>query len=263
MREPLQDSPRSLTEHLEELRRRLGFGLAAVLVGIGVSLTQVDWLMGLLLRPAPPRLARLAFFSPVEPLTAYLKVAALAGVILAMPVLLWQLWAFVQPGLTRRERRHGLLFIWSGSALFVGGVIFAYAVLLPLSLRVLLSVGAGRLEPMISVDRYVGFVTTLAFWCGVTFELPAVLLALTRIGLVTPEWLRQQRAYAVLVLVILAAILTPTTDVATLALVTVPLVVLYELSIWLARGFVRPRQAAEYPRPAERAQPAQDPPAHS
>lgn len=230
----------TLAGHLEELRRRLGISLAAVVVAIGVSCTQLERLIDWLLRPARPHLSHLAFFSPTEPLLAYLAVATLSGFVLAMPVLLWQLWDFVRPGLTRRERVWGLAFVLSGSALFIGGVAFAYAVLLPLSLGFLLGIAHDTLEPVISIQRYLAFVTSLAVLCGLVFELPAVLFGLAKIGVVTPEWLRQQRPSAILVLVSIAAVVTPTTDVASLLLLTIPLVLLYELSIllaWLSKRF--------------------------
>ena len=229
----------TLAEHLEEIRRRLGISFLAVLAGIGASVTQMERLLRWLLEPARPHVLRLAFFSPAEPLMAYFKVATLAGLVLAMPVLLAQVWGFVRAGLTNPERRWGLAFIWSGSALFLCGAAFAYYGLLPLSLKFLLGLAGQTLEPVISLQAYLSFVTTLTFWCGLLFELPAVLFLLAKIGIVTPEWLRQQRPYAILVLVIIAAVVTPTTDVASLTLLTVPLIVLYEVSIILTRLAMR------------------------
>ena len=225
----------TLAGHLEELRRRLAIGLAALCLGIGISATQAERLMRWLQQPAQPYLTRFAFFSPTEPLLAYLKVAVLAALTVSMPVLLWQLWAFVRTGLTIRERHMGLALAGWGSALFVGGAAFGYAILVPVSLRVLLSIGRDRLEPVISIDTYLSFVSTLLLWCGVIFELPIVLWLLAKVGVVTPEWLRQQRPYAILVLVILAAIITPTTDPVNLLLMSCPLIVLYEVSIHVAK----------------------------
>ena len=227
--------------HLEELRRRLGVSLAVLLVAIGVSASQVDRLIVWLRRPAEGLLPAFAFFSPTEPLVAYVKVACLAGVLLAMPILLLQLWGFVRTGLSRRERSYGLTFVWWGSVLFAMGVAFAYFVLLPVSLRFLLGIGHGTLEPVISIDTYLSFVTSLAFWCGVLFELPAILYLLAKVGVVTPAWLRQSRPYAILVMVILAAIVTPTTDPVSLLLMAGPMVLLYEVSILIVRFAFRPR----------------------
>lgn len=242
--DPVTDEPRlTLAGHLEELRRRLGVSLAALLIAGGVSLSQVERLIQWLRRPAEDLLPRLAFFSPPEPLLAYVKVAVLAGLLLAMPVILAQLWGFVRTGLTPRERSYGLVFIGWGSLQFLAGAAFAYYAMLPVSLRMLLGIGRRYLEPVISLERYLSFVTTVVLWCGLVFELPVVLFVLARVGIVTPEWLRQQRPHAILILVILSALVTPTTDPVTLLLMAVPLALLYEASIWVTRWAC--------PRPAE------------
>ena len=236
-----KQEPLALTfaDHLEELRRRLGISLAILLITIGISFTQVERMIDWLRRPVEPFLPRFAYFSPTEPLLAYIKVAVLAGLILAMPVILAQVWGFVRSGLTPQERSYGLTFIFWGSVLFLAGAVFAYRVLLPVSLQVLLRVGRSFLEPVLSIDKYLSFVTTLMFWCGLVFELPLILFLLAKVGVVTSEWLRQQRAYAILVLFIIAAIVTPTTDPVSLLLMAVPLILLYELSIWLTRLAIR------------------------
>lgn len=233
--EPELEPRGALGDHLEELRLRLATGLLALTAGCVIGFLYADRIIGWLRAPAGSMLERFAFFSPLEPLMAYLKVALLAGLALAMPVVLWQIWAFVRPGLRPRERRYGAVFVAWGSVQFLLGAAAAYFVLLPVSLRFLLGLADDLMIPVISIDRYLTFVTTLILACGILFELPVVLVILARLGIVTPEWLRQQRPYAILVLVIAAAIVTPTTDPLNLALMTVPLVVLYEVSIHLAR----------------------------
>lgn len=226
----------TLAEHLDELRRRLGISLAALLVAALISFSQVERIILWLYRPAEWSLTRLAFFSPTEPLLAYVRVAVLCGLLLAMPVILGQVWGFVRSGLTERERSYGAWFIGWGSLQAVLGAAFAYYALLPVSLRVLLGIGRWYLEPVISLDRYLSFATTLIFWSAAVFELPVVLVVLAKAGIVTSEWLRQQRGYAILVLVILSALVTPTTDPVSLMLMAVPLMGLYELSIWMTRA---------------------------
>ena len=239
----------TLAEHLEELRRRLGVSLAALLVAVGISATQVERLIAWLRRPAEDLLPAFAFFSPTEPLIAYVKVACLSGVILAMPAILSQVWGFVRTGLTPKERSSGLAFVWCGSFLFAAGVAFAYVVLLPASLRFLLGIGRGTLEPVLSIDTYLSFVTSLAFWCGVLFELPALVFLLAKVGVVTPSWLRQSRPYAILAIVIIAALVTPTTDPVSLLFMAAPMALLYEVSIGLARvAAARPRSSPTPPR---------------
>ncbi len=144
----------SVAGHLEELRRRLAICLLALMATIGISLTQVNRIVPWLQRPVHGLISRFAFFSPTEPLVAYVKVAVLAGFLLAMPIILGQLWGFVRLGLTRQERAAGVAFIGWGSALFIAGVAFAYYALLPASLRFLLGIGTAYFEPMISIDAY-------------------------------------------------------------------------------------------------------------
>ena len=239
---PETEGPRlTLAGHLEELRRRLGISLAVLLMAVGLSLTQVERIIRWLQRPAEGWLPQFAFFSPTEPLLAYLKVGVLSGFVLAMPVLLGQLWGFVRSGLTPTERSWGAAFVWWGSVQFLAGATFAYLVVLPLSLRVLLGIGRDLLLPVISIDRYLTFVTSLVFWCALVFELPVVLFILAKVGIVTPEWLRQQRPLAILTIAIIGALVTPTTDPVTMLLVSFPLVIFYEAAIVLTRPAMRRR----------------------
>jgi sec-independent protein translocase protein TatC len=236
-----QEPKMSLAEHLDELRRRLGMCLMIFLVAVGISWTQVDRIIAWLKHPVEPWLPRLVFVSPTEPMMAYLTVTMLAGFILAMPMMLWQAWGFIRRGLTPRERRLGGIFVWWGSALFLAGAGLAYYGVLPISLKYLLGVGGDTLEPMVSISTYLSFVTTIMFWCGLICELPLVLWVLAAVGVVTSEWLRQQRPYAILVLVIIAAMVTPTTDPVNLLLLLIPMLLLYEVSIVITRVAIRRR----------------------
>lgn len=238
---PSADRQLSLAEHLEELRRRLAVSFLALFAAVCFSFTQVDRMMDYLQRPAAAALPQLAFFNPTEPLTVYIGLAVLAGFVLAMPVILWQVWGFVRLGLSRRERFLGVVFVVWGSFQFLAGVAFAYFALLPASLQFLLNIGRGRLQPVISVDAYLSFVTTILGWTGLVFELPVALFILAKAGVVTSEWLRQQRSLAILALVIIAAVITPTTDPVNLMLMAVPLVLLYECSIFVTR-FAKPKK---------------------
>ena len=234
-----------VTGHLEELRRRLWVCVGAILLGSGLSFAWTGQLIDWLKRPAGALLPRLTFFSPPEALLAYMKVAVMAGLVLCVPIVLSQLWAFVRPGLARKERSHGLAFIWWGSALFLAGGAFAYWVILPVSLRFLLAFGGGQLEPVISISRYLSFTTMVILACGVVFQWPLVVFLLAKLGVIRPQALRRKWRHAVVGMVVVGAILTPTTDVATLMLMTVPMLVLYEVSIWIARiAALRPRRDA-------------------
>ena len=224
----------TLIAHLEELRRRLWVSLGAIIVGGAVSLAWAGQLLHWLQRPAGPWLPQLAFFSPPEAMLAYLQVAITAGVVLAMPVLLYQVWAFISPGLTPRERGYGAAFVWWGSLLFVAGAAFAYGGLLPVTLRFLLTFGGGTLVPVISVSRYLSFVLMILLACGVIFQLPLIIWMLAKLRVVTAAGLRRKWRHAVVAMTIAAALVTPTTDIATMLLLVVPMLALYEVSIWMA-----------------------------
>ncbi|MBI3615160.1 MAG: twin-arginine translocase subunit TatC [Candidatus Omnitrophica bacterium] len=235
----LPDGERTLPvlQHLEELRKRLWVGLGAVVLGTTASFVWAGRILAWLKKPAGDALPSLAFFSPTEGVVAYLKVAFLAGFVLAMPILLYEAWAFIRPGLSPRERRYGIHFIGWGSLLFLAGVAFAYGVLLPTALHFLLGFGTESLVPVISVSRYLGFVTTVLLASGAVFELPLGIFLLTRVGVITPGMLRARWRIAFLGMTIAAAILTPTPDVVNMTLLWVPLLVLYGISIgvsWLA-----------------------------
>lgn len=192
-------------------------------------------MIGWLKRPIEPIISRFAVFSPTEPILAYVNVSVLAGLVLAMPIILWQVWGFIRPGLSRREQKSSLLFIGWGSFQFALGIAFAYGLLIPVSLHFLLGIGQYTFQAVISIQSYLSFVTTLMFWSGIIFELPVVLFLLAKLGIVTTPWLIQQRAYAILVIFIIAAVVTPTTDPVNLFLVAVPMVFLYEVSIFITR----------------------------
>ena len=230
------EGPRlTFVQHLEELRGRLGVCLLAVAVGSVASWCVAERLLEWLKRPAGWYLPMLAVFTPTEALMAYMKLALGGGVVLAMPVMLYQLWHFVQAGLTWRERALGLAFVWWGSVLFALGAAFAYWVCLPAFLKFLLTIGAPALQPVISVDRYLSFVLGTILSCGVLFELPLVIVLLAKLGILMPESLQRHRGMALLILTTVAAVVTPTTDAVSLAMMTVPLAVLYEIAILVAK----------------------------
>lgn len=223
-----------VTGHLEELRKRLWVCVGVVVFATGLSFVWAGRLIDWLKRPAGATLPKLAFFSPTEAILAYMKAAVTAGLILSLPVLLYELWAFIRPGLTPREQRYGLGFVWWGSALFLAGGAFAYWVLLPVALQFLLSVGGGQLEPVISIGRYLSFTTTVILVSGAVFQLPIVVLLLARLGILSPQTLQRNWRQALVTMAVAAALLTPTTDASTMLLLIVPMLALYEVSIGVA-----------------------------
>lgn len=234
------DRPMTIIEHLEELRRRLIIALVVLGVATVLSFLFVDRLLAFLIRPV----GRVVFLAPTEAFFVRVKVALLAGVFLSLPVFLYQIWRFVSTGLTPTERRYGLWLLPPAFILFVGGALFALVAIIPVGVRFLLNYQVpGVLEPMISIGAYTSFVTAFLLAFGLVFELPIVLIFLTKIGLVTPAWLAARRRYAIVIIVGAAAVLTPGGDVFSQLLMAIPTYLLYEVSIWIAR-LVTPRSVA-------------------
>ena len=233
-RNPMKDTMPFL-EHLGELRTRILWSVVAIAVGLGIALNFTDRLMKFVRRPfdiaAPGQ--KLVFLAPTEAFWVYMKVALIAGMVLAMPVVLYQIWAFIAPGLYKHERRWAVPFVLIGSLFFLLGATFAQLVVVPFAMRFLVTFPGKDVEPMISINSYVDFVLkfTLA----------------SRMGLVTPRMLAKNRKYAILVNFIIAAVLTPTPDVFNQTLMAGPLCVLYELGIISARLFGKRPQPAEKP----------------
>lgn len=222
----------TIVEHLEELRRRLLIAVAAFVVAMVAAFLFVEPILAILIRPV----GRVVFLAPTEAFFVRLKVAALAGVFLSLPVVLYQLWRFVGVGLTPTERRHTLALLPFSLLLFVGGAAFAFFVILPLGVRFLLGYQTAQLTPMISIGAYTSFATAFVLAFGVVFQLPLVVLFLARLGIVTPASLAAGRKYALLGIVILSAVLTPGGDVVSQSLMAIPTYLLYEAGIWIARA---------------------------
>jgi sec-independent protein translocase protein TatC len=188
--------------------------------------------------------SRLVYTSPLGPLQLYITVGLYLGLVLASPVVLHQLWLFVAPGLYRHERRAVLSFVFSGVFLFLGGIVFGYFVLLPITLKFLLSI-QGPFAPMISINAYFDMVLVILLGLGLIFQLPILVFFLSLFGLVTPAFLWRNFQYAVLVIAIAAAVITPTTDVLTMSIFMAPMIVLYLLGIGVSALVVRGKAARE------------------
>jgi len=233
-----------LLDHLDELRRRIFRSLIAFVLCFGAAWTFHQRIYTFLERPIRPHLPegkKLIFLAPTESFVLYLKVAALAGVFIASPFVLYQLWSFVAPGLYRREKRMAIPFIFFGSSLFLAGGAFAYYVAFPFAIEFLLGFGHEQFEAQITVTRYLGFLMTVILGLGLMFELPTLILLLAKLGLVTPRFLLRHSRYAIVLIFVAAAILTPTPDVFNLCIFALPTIALYFLGILLAY-LVRPRE---------------------
>jgi sec-independent protein translocase protein TatC len=255
---PLGEMP--FLDHLEELRWRIFYALIAVFLGTVAGFLVVHYfgVLELLIRPAEFLLGDegLKYFNPATPFFVTLKLALVVGIILAFPVVVYQVWAFLAPALKPEEKRVIVPSLYFGLVLFCAGVAMAYFVVLPLALAFLSGFQQAFLDPVIEVGEYLGFVTKLLIAFGVVFELPVVIMILSVLGLVTPRFLREKRRHAVVGIAAVAVMLTPG-DLASTVLMMGPMVVLYEISILLSAAIYRRRRAREE---EERLRPSEEPP---
>jgi len=234
----------TLLEHLDELRRRIGVSLLAIVVGFGVCWYFAKPIFGWLERPITQFLEpgdKLAFTGLIDPFMLYIKVGLLAGIFLASPVVLYQIWLFVAPGLYRSERRFVLPFLFFTTLFFVGGGYFGYAVAFPMVCRFLLGVGSD-FKQVVTISQYFSMASKVILGLGLVFELPVLILFLARLGVIDHRFLIRQFRYAVIVIFVIAAIITPTPDVATQSVFAVPMVMLYVLGIAVAWLFGKRRR---------------------
>ena len=236
-------------DHLEELRWRIIWSLAAIIVGVGVGFVLVikfnllTWLQG----PIMPYLKghRLMNTHPGGGFSIMLSTSIMIGVVMALPVVLYQAWLFLAPALHRHEKKVVLPVIIGAVFLFVCGAALAWYFVLPMTLRFLTSMGDEAFDQMISATEYFGFATSLVLAMGAVFELPIVILALSALGLVTPKLLARFRRHALIGSYVAAAFITPGDAFFTSVILTIPLYLLYELSIVLSWLVFRKRQQAE------------------
>lgn len=234
----MNDLRMSFTSHLEELRKRL----IRVLVGIGIGfLFCYGFNEKIILLLQKPYGERLVFISPTEAFFVTLKVSFFAGIFLAIPLIFHEVWVFCAPGLKESEKKFTWYFMIFGTGLFCVGVLFCYFVVLPFGVKFLLSYQSPVLSPMISVNHYITFALLFLFAFGIIFNLPLVIALLTQIGVVGPDILRRNRRYAILVMFIVGALLTPP-DVFSQIMMALPLIVLYEISIIVSSYFAKNRR---------------------
>ncbi|MDD5670166.1 MAG: twin-arginine translocase subunit TatC [Candidatus Omnitrophica bacterium] len=221
--------------HLEELRRRilvcLGFLAAASAVLLVMGRSLMVWVK----RPLEGAAAEMIFISPAEAFTAYVKLALFGGLILTVPVIFYESWLFLYPAVPRPKRKNILIWIGVGSVLFLAGLLFSFFVAIPTALRFLLSFGAEFARPAITLGKYVSFFGALMIIGGAIFEIPIVMGLLADIGVLRTDVLKAKRQYALIIILIVAAVITPTQDVFNMFLFALPMGVLYELGVFLAR----------------------------
>ena len=247
------DTKMAFMEHLGELRVRIVRALYALLAGAAIALPFSQWVVDWLARPLTKLKYTLVFTAPAEALWVQLKVGLILGIFLAAPAILWQVWAFISPGLHAHEKKYAVPFVVIGSLLFVGGGAFSLFVVTPFAIQFLLSYARPGLVPMITLQNYVDFLLKFTVAFGAVFELPLALTILARLGVVNARMLAKNRKYAVLGAFVAAALLTPTPDAFNQALMAGPLVLLYEVGIVCARIFGRKPAPAPAPAPSESA----------
>ena len=235
-------------DHLEELRRRIVYSIAAVALGFFACWWKVEKIYDIMQRPIMDALRnngmseKLVYLNPTEPFNLYLKIAALAGLFLTSPFVLYQVWMFISPGLYRNEKRYVVPFMVSTIALFSAGGYFGFKIVYPAALNFLISFGK-QFQPMITIKEYTELFLSIILGMGLIFEMPILVFFLALMGIVTAGWMWRNFRYSILIIFIVAAIVTPTTDILNMCIFAAPMIALYALSIGIAY-LVHPKQRA-------------------
>ncbi len=253
----MEDAKMPLTEHLNDLRKAIIKSLLALLFAFLISFTYSEKIVQFIMFPLKYNFdfsvremyisivphdklkdTKLVFLGPAEAFWMNIKISLFSGIIFSLPVIFHQLWKFVSPGLLPNEKRYVLPFIFSATGLFLFGSSFCFFIVLPFAMEFLLTYKVGDfLMPMLSIGQYVDFCLKFVLAFGAVFELPIIILFLTKMGLLTTKTLAKNRKYAVLAAFVIAALLTPTPDALNQTLMALPIIVLYELSIWISPLF--------------------------
>lgn len=230
------DVEMSFLDHLEELRWRLIYSIIGVVAGTIISWIFVDFLVeNVLLKPAKDNGLALQNLKPFGQLYLYFQVAIIGGIVLSLPNLFFQLWKFIAPALRKNERKYILLIVFYSTISFFIGMLFAYFVMIPFAFRFIHQFGTQLIKNEFAIDEYLSIIVSVILAAGVVFELPMISFFLTKMGILTPGFMRKYRKHAIVVILILAAVLTPGTDPVSQIVLAVPLVLLYEISIFISK----------------------------
>jgi sec-independent protein translocase protein TatC len=233
-------------DHLEELRNRIIRSIVAVAVGFCLCWWKVERIYDIMQRPIMDALKannmaeKLVYLNPTEPFNLYLKVAALAGLFLTSPYVLYQVWMFISPGLYRHEKRYVVPFMVSTITLFASGGFFGYKIVYPAALNFLINFGK-QFQPMITIKEYTELFLSIILGMGLIFEMPILVFFLSLMGIISAGWMWRNFRYSILIIFIIAAIVTPTTDILNMCIFAAPMIALYALSIGVAWA-VHPKQ---------------------
>jgi sec-independent protein translocase protein TatC len=245
----MADEQLPFTEHLEELRKRLMIAAGSWFVAFIACYSFAERLFEFIsdpVRAALPEGSSLVFITATEPFFTYLKIGAIAGVLVALPVIFWQIWGFVAPGLYAHEKKFAIPFVFASCLCFGLGTYFGFVFVFPTIFTFLIKfgTGSGEINAMLSMGGYLSLSSKLLFAFGLVFELPIVIFFLARMGVVDYQWLAKNRKFALLAAFVLGAILTPP-DVFSQTAIALPFIILYEVGIWIARFFGKKKPAEE------------------
>jgi sec-independent protein translocase protein TatC len=238
------DDRMTLVEHLDELRTRIIVSAVVLVVAVSLCFWQNSLLLEIANKPLPGNDLEPLTFSPTEPFFTTLKLSFYAGILLALPIVLYQIYAFVLPAFSPHEKRVVTPLLLMVPVLFIAGVVFAYFVVMPPALSFLLGFNANDFNIQIRASEYYGFFVTTMIGVGILFQIPVAILAITRLGIVTPQQLGKNRRYAILIIAVVAMLL-PGTDPITMLISMAPLYLLFEFSLLLARRFGKPSEESE------------------
>lgn len=225
----------SVVDHLQELRRRLIVAILSVGAGSLACFYFVEDLMQWIIRPA----GKLYYLNPAEGFFAYMKMAVFAGFLLALPVVLYQAWAFIVPALTRSEKKLAVIIVPASVALFFLGLSFSYFLVLPVALNFFMGFASDSLQPLLSLGQYLSFVVSMLLPFGFVFELPLIVFVLAKLGVISSDFLARKRKIALLLAFVIGGVVSPTPDMFGQVMIAVPLLLLYESSIWLIKAVLK------------------------
>lgn len=227
----MEDKKLTLIQHLAELRKRLFVILLIAIVSSFISYFYVDRLITEVLKLA--QRMNLVYLTPPELFIACIKISLVTGLIVSSPLIFYQIWLFIKPGLMLEEKKYILISLYAGVFFFILGITFAYKVILPVTINFFIGFEVEGIKPMISFGNYIGFISSILFSFGLVFEMPMIVVTLTKFKLISPEILKKNRKMVVLVIFVVAAILTPP-DIISQVLLAMPMLLLFELSIFLS-----------------------------
>jgi len=237
----------SFLDHLEELRMRIIKAVLALVVASALAGFFADFLVqDVLLGPLRHVGLKVQVLTPYGIMLLYMEVVLFSGLILSMPALLYQLWAFVAPGLMPNERQYASRIVFFTSLCFLSGIAFGYYVLIPAALTFFAGFGTESIALNIAADKYISFILSMILGAGLVFELPMVTFFLAKFGIVTPALMRKYRRHAFIGILIISALVTPTPDIITQSLLSAPMILLYEMSIFIAK-FAQKKPATTAP----------------